>query len=254
MFQDADGTPIEHKTIPTNHAMVSEDCSPTCFFNVHQMGVFTEDTEFAIKVSQLEDWVRDVKTIIRAELNEVGARLGARYGAGKVKRCMPPGYFCLRFGKPNQNLLATGTGSEDVVFVQWTHLTSALIPNMLAKHSSVAETLEQLMLCKYKGRPHWGKNLERIFRHPDYKVRVNFSTENIDQVLAMHEPAKIFQPDLFEHLLERSGPEYNELCTPHFWCYCGDDSDCPAGHACQSSTTFPEYKVCRFVEREAHHQ
>ncbi|KAG0600762.1 hypothetical protein M758_11G058800 [Ceratodon purpureus] len=257
MFQDTDGTPIEHGTIPTNHAMVSEDCSPTCFFNVHHMGVFAEDTEFAIKVSKLEDWVRDVKTIIRAELDEVEARLGARYGAGKVKRCMPPGYFWLRFGKPNQNLLSTGTGSEDVVFVQWTHLTSALIPNMLAKHSSAAETLEQLTLCKYKGRPHWGKNHERIFRHPDCKVRDNFPAENIDQVLAMqqlHDPAKIFQPDLFEHLLERSGPEYSELCTPHFWCYCGDDSHCPAGHACRSSATFPEYKVCRLVEREAHHQ
>jgi L-gulonolactone oxidase len=257
VFQVADGTLIEHGTVPTNYAMVGEDCSPHCLFQVHHTGTFIEDTEFTIKLSQLEDWVRDVKRIVRAELDEIEARLSKRYGVGKVKRCLPPGYFWLRFGQGNQNLLSTSTGSEDVVYVQWTHLHSALIPNSLTKQSSIAETVEQLTLCKYKGRPHWGKNHERVFRHPECKVRDNFPAENIEQLLAMqqqHDPAKLFEPELFKHLLERTGPEYSQLCTPHFWCYCRDDSHCPSGHACRSSASFPKYKVCKFVEETRTHE
>ena len=34
------------------------------------MGTITEDIEFTIKVSQLDDWVKDVKKIVTAELEE----------------------------------------------------------------------------------------------------------------------------------------------------------------------------------------
>lgn len=255
MFKDADGTPIDHGTFRTNFAVVTGDCSPKCMYNVHHMGTFTEDTEFTIKFSQLDDWVHDVKTVVRTELAEIEARLSKRYGEGKVKRCMPPGYFWLRFGQGNSNLLSTSTGSEDVVHVQWTHLHSAMVPNKLAKQSTIAETLEQLTLCKYRGRPHWGKNHERVFRHPDCKVRENFPSANVAELLemqALHDPGKVFEPQLFGALLQGTGPEYAKLCTVHFWCYCRDDEHCPHGHACRPSPSFPEYKICKFVESTDH--
>jgi L-gulonolactone oxidase len=142
------------------------------------------------------------------------------------------------------------TGTEDVVYVQWTHLHSAKLPNKLAKQSTIAETLEQMTLCKYRGRPHWGKNHERVFRHPECKVRDNFPATNIATLLAMqqvHDPKKVFEPELFRHLLEKTGPEYSELCTAHFWCYCDLDSHCPRGHACGPSATFPLYKICQLL-------
>lgn len=247
MFQDAtSGTLIEHGTIPTNSAMVSEDCSPTCFFHTHHMGTITEDTEFTIKLTQLEDWVQDVKRIVPSitEFNNKG-----------LITCMPPGYFWIRFGNSNNNLLSTSTGSEPVAYVQWTHLRSGMLPNKLPKQSSILEAIEQLTLCKYKGRPHWGKNYERIFTHPKCKVRDNFPAENIARLLAMqeqHDPGKVFEPELFGNLLARRGPEYRDLCAAHLWCYCQDDSHCPNGYVCRSSSGFPEYKVCKLVVEADH--
>lgn len=142
LHKDADGTPIDHGTFRTNYAVVSGDCSPKYLYNVHHMGTFTEDTESTIKFSQLDDWVADVMTVVETELAEVEAHLSKRHGDGRVRRCMPPGYFWLRFGQGNSKLLSTTAGSEDVVYVRWTHLHSDMVPNQLAKQSSVAETPE----------------------------------------------------------------------------------------------------------------
>ncbi|XP_024379015.1 probable L-gulonolactone oxidase 4 [Physcomitrium patens] len=254
MFLDADGTPIEHGIIPTKYAMVADDCAPKCSFHVHHMGMFTEDTEFTIKMSQLDEWIEDVKRVVKEEVAEAEARLSKRYGNGKVRWCMPPGYFWLRFGQANKNLLSTAAGSEDVVHVQWSHLHSASIPNKLCKQSRVAETLEQLTLCKYKGRPHWGKNHERIFTHPHCKVRDNYPATNIAEMQEMqnlHDPKRVFEPELFQNILQKTGPEYSELCTPHFWCYCKDDVHCPAGHQCLASSSFPEYKTCKLATSDS---
>lgn len=256
MFLDADGTPIEHGIIPTKYAMVADDCAPKCSFHVHHMGMFTEDTEFTIKMSQLDEWIEDVKRVVKEEVAEAEARLSKRYGNGKVRWCMPPGYFWLRFGQANKNLLSTAAGSEDVVHVQWSHLHSASIPNKLCKQSRVAETLEQLTLCKYKGRPHWGKNHERIFTHPHCKVRDNYPATNIAEMQEMqnlHDPKRVFEPELFQNILQKTGPEYSELCTPHFWCYCKDDVHCPAGHQCLASSSFPEYKTCKLASSDYQH-
>jgi hypothetical protein len=86
MHRDANGTVIDHGTLRTNYAVVSGDCSPKCLYNAHHMGTFTEDVEFTIKVSQLGEWVEDVKTVVKAELAAVEAHLGRHYGDGKVKR------------------------------------------------------------------------------------------------------------------------------------------------------------------------
>lgn len=251
IIEDGEGNRLEHATVRTNYAMVSDDCSPHCLFDVKHMSAFIEDTEFTLKISQLESWVSDVKHVVKSELANIESRIRQHNGNKGVTRCMPPGYFWLRFCKGNKNLLSTATGEEDVVFVQWTSLHSAKLPNKLAKQSTIAETLEQLTLCKYKGRPHWGKNQERVFRHPECKVRDNFPKENIEKMVEMqdkHDPKRVFEPALFRELLERKGPEYRELCTPHFWCYCEEDSHCPHGHACGTSASFPEYKICKLVD------
>lgn len=250
IFQDGEGNFIDHATIPTNYAMVSDDCSPQCLFHVHHMGMFIEDTEFTIKISQFEDWVADAKEVVKSELAKIESQLTQRQNKSVITRCMPPGYFWLRFGKGNQNLLSTAAGTEDVVYVQWTHLHSAKVPTKLAKQSTIAETLEQMTLCKYHGRPHWGKNHERIFRHPHCKVRDNFPAENVATLLAMqqeHDPKRVFEPELFGRLLQRTGPEYSELCTVDFWCYCEEDVHCAYGHTCGPSESFPEYKICKLV-------
>ena len=255
LFSGEDGTPISHAVVPTNYAMIGPECAPNCIFNAQRTKSSAEDMEFTIKVSQLEEWVEDVKAVVKAELQEVQDRLDKRYGEGKVKRCLPPGFMWIRFGQGSKSLLATGAGTEDVAFVQWAPLTTAMFPSKPGKQFTMIQTIEQLSLCKYKARPHWGKNHERVFRHPKCHVRDNYPTANIDQVIQMqgrHYPQKVFEPELFSHLLKRDGPEYSDLCTLHYWCYCRKDHHCPKRHTCQPSPVFPEYKVCRLVVDNQH--
>ncbi|KAG0610744.1 hypothetical protein M758_7G088100 [Ceratodon purpureus] len=250
LFTDGHGTLLDHATIPTNYAMVSADCAPKCSWDVHYSGIFTEDAEFAVKLSQFQEWVNDVKKIVRTELAEAEARLSKRYGQGKVKRCMAPGQFVLRFGQGNQDLLSTSTGSDDIVYLELNSVHSVFIPDGLSKQSSIVESIEQLTLCKYKGRPHWGKNHERVARHPKCKVVDNFPATNIAQLLELqqrHDPLKVFEPELFKQVLKKSGPDYSPLCTPHYWCYCATDEHCPAGYQCRPSPSFSEYKICRLI-------
>jgi len=221
--------------------MLAAECSPKCSHQQAHMGGVSEDTEFTIKFSQFEEWVQDVKAIVKTELE---ARLH-----GKVKKsCLPPGAFWLRFGKGTDTLLSTNTGTEDVVFVQWTLMTSAMTPRIPGKQATISEALEQLSLCKYGARPHWGKNHERMFRHPKCHVREHYPRESIERLVALqnrHDPKRIFEPELIRHVMRKSGPEYSELCTLQMWCYCDADVHCAVGHSCQPSLAFPEYKVCR---------
>lgn len=252
MFLDGQGKPTSHANLRTNFAMITPRCTPKCPFDIKHMGTFGEDVEFTIKMSQLEEWVRDVKAIVETELLEVQDRLDRRYAGrasgDRVTRCLPPGNFWIRFGQGNQNLLSTSTGTEDVAYVQACSLHSARVPSKPAKHSSIVQTIEQLLLCKFKARPHWGKNHERMFRHPECHVRDNFPDSNFAQLLEMqslHDPKKLFEPELFSRVLDRSGPDYSSLCTLHLWCYCREDAHCPDGHACEQSPVFPEYKICK---------
>lgn len=135
----------------THHAMLTAECSPKCAFQHPHMGAVSEDIEFTIKLSQFDEWAQDVKAIIKTELAETEAYLQNQHNRN-IKSCLPPGAFWLRFGGGTNTLLSTNTGTEDVVFVQWTLMTSALTPRIPGKQASISETIEQLSLCKYKAR------------------------------------------------------------------------------------------------------
>ncbi|KAG0620399.1 hypothetical protein M758_4G213200 [Ceratodon purpureus] len=248
---DGNGVPVDHATVSTHRAMLAAECSPKCGYQQSHMGAVSEDIEFTIKLSQFDEWVQDVKAIVKTELAESESRLQTQHNHN-IKSCLPPGAFWLRFGKGTNTLLSTNTGTEDVVFVQWTLMTSAMTPRIPGKHASISETIEQLSLCKYKARPHWGKNHERQFRHPRCHVRDNFPDWNIEQMIALqeqHDPDKVLEPALFRHVVRRTGPEYSALCTLQQWCYCSADAHCAPDYRCVASPAFPLFKVCRLRPR-----
>lgn len=104
-----------------------------------------------------------------------------------------------------------------------------------------------------QARPHWGKNHERQFRHPNCHVRDNFPDWNIAQMMALqerHDPDKVLEPALFGHVVRRTGPEYSALCALQQWCYCDADAHCARGHWCVASPVFPQFKICKLRIRD----
>ncbi|KAL3685416.1 hypothetical protein R1sor_003438 [Riccia sorocarpa] len=194
IFHDGDMI-LQNATIPSSYAMIAEECDPFCTWDHSYFGGTLEDVEFTFKLSDIDHWVKDVKSVIKAEEAERQKLLDRRYGVGKVKLCLNPGYFQFRFGKGSKNLLATTAGHvEPVLYVASTFFASAYITHLPPKMDHISQVLEQLALCKYNARPCYGKNFDRAFTHPYCHVRDNFPNENIVKLLDLrdeHDPLKM---------------------------------------------------------------
>ncbi|CAM6091277.1 unnamed protein product [Calypogeia fissa] len=257
IWQDGEGNIIENATIPTSHAMLAEECEPNCVWGKF-FGSTVEDNEFTIRLSDLDEWVRDVKAIVKGEEAERQKQFDKRYGKGKVAPCMGPGFFWLRFGKPSENLLAIPSGmNEPVVYAMMTFYTSLLTPNSPPKHDHIQEVIEQLSLCKYRARTHFGKNYDRIFTNEKCPLLDNFPEQNLlemRKLQAQHDPQKVFESELLTRVLEKRGPIYEDKCALTHRCYCKEDSHCADGFKCQPSVVFPEYKVCKVQFSSSSHE
>lgn len=99
---------------------------------------------------------------------------------------------------------------------------------------------------RYKGRPHYGKNYDRTFVHPNCPLRDRLP--NFDRQLALqakHDPAKVFEPVLMSQIINRLPNMYGPQCDVKRQCYCTQDRHCAIGFACVPSKAFSEYKVCK---------
>jgi L-gulonolactone oxidase len=76
--------------------------------------------------------------------------------------------------------------------VELTVLRDRKLPQVQAKFAWVQDAVEQLTLCKYKGRPHFGKNFDRTYQHPGCPVRDNlYDFQGLLDVRARYDPDKV---------------------------------------------------------------
>eukprot|EP00878_Enallax_costatus_P039822 GHUV01045739.1.p1 GENE.GHUV01045739.1~~GHUV01045739.1.p1 ORF type:complete len:480 (+),score=92.29 GHUV01045739.1:93-1532(+) len=224
-------------TGPTNNMQASE-CDDHCNWNDNEVFYGTaQDVEFTAEFDQLESWINDVKKVFKEDLFE----------NGKTKyRCMGPGYLWIRFGAGYDGYTATNAGMKRPVFLQSTWLRSRAVPTYPMRYQFVVDLLEQLTLCKYKARPHWGKNHERTFTYPKCSVRAMYPKFNeLLKLQSAHDPAKMFEPRLFKKVANNESFVPSPRCTLWQHCYCEADIHCPVGFKCVPANAFPEYKVCK---------
>lgn len=101
-------------------------------------------------------------------------------------------------------------------------------------------------LCRYKGRPHWGKNFDRTFTAPNNPLRTRYPL--FDQLLkqqAKYDPNKIYEPLLFTKMAKGATYALTPKCALNLECYCQQDIHCATGFQCVPSVSFPKYKICR---------
>jgi hypothetical protein len=115
-----------------------------------------------------------------------------------------------------------------------------------AKYEFVHEAYEQLTLCKYQGRPHWGKNFDRTFTNPACKLRQKYPEFNkMLELQSIYDPLKMYESELMTHVIKGTLSPHAPRCVMDRTCYCKEDLHCPAGHMCVPSRAFPEYMVCK---------
>lgn len=103
-----------------------------------------------------------------------------------------------------------------------------------------------LCCCRYKGRPHWGKNYLRTFINPSCPLRnryPNFSKQL--ELQAQYDPTRVFEPVLMHQIINKIPNSYGPQCDVKRQCYCTEDLHCAVGHQCVDALSFPEYKVCK---------
>jgi len=125
---------------PTNE-MQSVSCGDKCAWDEGISNLAMWDTHFTTELANLPTWMEDVKAIMEKDF----------WGKRMIKRgkCLPPGYFWLRFGSGNDDMLGPSTGLNGTVNLQLSFMTSkATVAKWGIKHGHVLEVLEQLTLCK----------------------------------------------------------------------------------------------------------
>lgn len=224
------------------------------FTTVGHIGV--GDIHFTIDQSDLRNWIADVKEVINKDLQNAGTSF---FNAllGKNKRdCLPPGYFWLRFGNPTDDYV----GLNAAPYKQPVHVQLSLFRNREhgaapLKNGHVLAFLEQLTLCKYRGRPHFGKNYDRTFtyskcpiadRHPQWSSWTAAAKQ--------HDPLGLFASPLVATVLRNGSYENYPGCGIDGGCFCETDEHCrhPSqgtsyGWKCLPSKAFPDIKACRPV-------
>jgi len=110
------------------------------------------------------------------------------------------------------------------------------------------DLIEEVTLCKFGGRPHWGKNFERTFTHPKCPVRPKY--KNFGKALEVakkYDPLAMYQPALFKKVASGTPYSYFPRCTLKQQCFCTENIHCPEGFTCVPAKSFPEFKVCKYL-------
>jgi hypothetical protein len=223
---------------PSNQMQASE-CDDHCAFNGPEFNSTAEDVEFTIDWDRFASWVGDVKKLVDADIHAYGQMPLAR-------RCIGLGYIWLRVGKGDQDLLSTSHGLKRPVYLQSTWLRSRGAPGYPNRRGYVMDVIEQMTLCKYDGRPHWGKNFWRTYTHPTCTIRDKYPKfEDAMTAAKKYDPSGIFESALMREVRDRGRAQYFPGCDPVKKCYCQQDEHCTPGFACVPSEAFPEYKVCK---------
>ncbi|WIA10633.1 hypothetical protein OEZ85_010815 [Tetradesmus obliquus] len=213
-----------------------------------------EEAEFTLNRKNLSAFIEDGKLMASKLLPGV---------------CWPGSFFVMRTGGPTSDHIGPqfGSSSDRFLWVEYAQFRPNIPldptgqqakPRLQKKASALQEYWEQLMVCKYKARPHWGKCWSRVFTSKACPIKDLYPASNWATQLSLqqqYDPAKLFETSMLSAVIEGGVEKPAELpfCTNELGCYCTKDSECgttgvpigPGPLCCQTAPTgMSPYKVC----------
>lgn len=204
----------------------------TCKWDPRLRGVFYHHTAVAIPLHSVTGFVRDVKKL--RELNPQGMCVLNMFGGIHV-----------RFVARSDAFLGDRVDSAVFELVYY----RARDGSQGRLYQDVMEEMEQMMVFKYKGRPHWGKNRNVAFHGVAGKV---VSAEKFLDVKAQLDPDGLFSSSWSDELLglhDTFAKDDHDHCALDGLCICREDRHCSpsTGYTCQRGHVFQEARVCRLT-------
>ncbi len=202
------------------HEMINFVCRDRCPFNALPYAL----EEIAIELKDLPDFIREARELFH-----------------KTGACMPLNGVYFRFGHATRGALAMA-GDRDSVYVGMEYVRNPW-GNRYPRDFDVIQELEQLLLNRYAGRPHWGKNQAPMFENISVKYPrfADFEAyrESVD-------PDGIFMNDFYSHINGGATPAQSaKNCVVDQACYCQIDEHCPKGYTCEQGLVYTDARVCR---------
>lgn len=184
----------------------------------------------------------DIRKVISQDLNPAAA------GKPGMSALLPVGDIIFRWGA-RASMIFGGARQGPIMYVETQGLTNARPPNnnqFPIRNMFALDIVEQMLLCKYKGIPHFGKNFVRTFTHPACALKTTMQQQlaEFKQLQAQHDPLLLFEPQLFTRFLKGSSMS-SAACDVRRECFCTSDLHCATRFKCVRSSAFPEYKVCK---------
>ncbi|KAI5063789.1 hypothetical protein GOP47_0020459 [Adiantum capillus-veneris] len=202
----------------------------TCKWDPRLEGIFYHHTAVAIPLASVADFVRDVKRL--REINPQGMCVLNMFGGIHV-----------RFVASSDAFLGDKVDSAVFELVYY----RARDGKQGRLFQDVMEEIEQMMVFKYMGKPHWGKNRNVAFHGVAQKV---VSTDKFLSVKAELDPDGLFSSAWTDELLglhDTFAKADDDHCALDGICTCNEDRHCSpsTGYTCQRGYIFHEARVCR---------
>jgi FAD-dependent oxidoreductase len=195
--------------------------------------IFYHHTAVAIPMARVPALVRDVKRL--------------RERAGRAGMCMLNMFGGIHVRFVGASTAYLGERSDSAMFeLVYYRAHEKGTPRL---HEDLMEEIEQMMVVKYGGKPHWGKNRAIAFTAgggPRSRVA------DLDAFLAVKDeldPDDLFSSEWSDELLGLAPPAATAapFCALDGLCVCSEDAHCAphAGYTCQRGLVFEAARVCR---------
>jgi hypothetical protein len=186
----------------------------------------------------------DIRKVLSQDLAPTISSEAAALG---MNATMPIGNIIMRWGARTNTILG-GTRAGPVLYVESQGFTNVRTPdnNFPGRNMFVLDIIEQLLLCKYQGIPHFGKNAVRTYAHPACPLRSTMQQQLAEfrKLQMQHDSQLLFQPELFARLMEGSS-RTAAGCDLRRECFCSSNVHCAPSFRCVPSLAFPQFKVCK---------
>jgi hypothetical protein len=181
-----------------------------------------DDLEFAVPLNRVAEAIRDVQEI-----------------ASKTKTCFPMFGLYLRFGLQKDSLIGA-TRSGPVAYVE-VHILKNPTGGPHIGYPFIDE-LRQVLVQKYGGQPHFGKNFVSDFYGIESRIE---SFEKFRKVAEKYDPKGLFQNKFLRSLSKDFLTPFTPECALTRTCICKEDVHCPKNWRCINGAVYPETRVCK---------